>query len=151
MNIKGWLLAVDKLLLTMFLMIANSADADETLLKINRCRVFTVVHITWVDPEGGQGVWIPHPENHKNIGFSRNIDPDPLKFTKLPSQHSMVGCYQHATETPFHWWADDGPLLVAVRSLSIPSTKNNKKNPKKHPCWTPSDKTFRICACIRLF
>ena len=32
------------------------------------------------DPEGGgAGSADPHLENHKNIGFLRNIDPDPLK------------------------------------------------------------------------
>ena len=57
---------------------------------------------TWVDPEGGQGVQTPL-KDHKNIGFPSNIDPDPLKITKLhvPSQHSMVGHYRHASETPF--------------------------------------------------
>ena len=39
---------------------------------------------------GGQGVRTPPPlKNHKNIGFSSNTGPDPLKITKLPSQHSM--------------------------------------------------------------
>ena len=28
-------------------------------------------------------------KNHKNIGFSSNTGPDPLKIAKLPSQHSM--------------------------------------------------------------
>ena len=41
---------------------------------------------------GGGGDRGPDPpENHKNIGFPSNIDPDPLKITKQPSQHSMVG------------------------------------------------------------
>ena len=30
-------------------------------------------------------------ENYKNIGFLRNTGPDPLKITKLPIQHSMLG------------------------------------------------------------
>ena len=46
-----------------------------------------------------------HPENHKNIGFPSNIDPDPLKITKLPSQHSMVGHYRQ-------WRFADGPMVV---------------------------------------
>ena len=29
--------------------------------------------------------------NRKNIGFPSNIGPNPLKITKLPSQHSMLG------------------------------------------------------------
>ena len=48
----------------------------------------------------------PDPlKNHKNIGFPSNIDPDPLKITKLPSQHSMVShCRQ--------WRFTDGPMVV---------------------------------------
>ena len=37
---------------------------------------------------GGRGSG-PPVENHKNIVFLSNADPDPLEFTKLPSQHSM--------------------------------------------------------------
>ena len=40
------------------------------------------------DPEGGGRVQTPL-KNHKNIGFLRNSGPDPLKITKLHSQHSM--------------------------------------------------------------
>ena len=45
---------------------------------------------TCADPEGGQGVRTPL-KNHKNIGFLSNTGLDPLKITKLPSQHSMLG------------------------------------------------------------
>ena len=40
--------------------------------------------LSWADPEGG-----PPLENHKNLGFLSNTGPDPLKITKLPSQHSI--------------------------------------------------------------
>ena len=43
----------------------------------------------------------PHLKNHKNIEFLSNTGPDPLKFSKLPSQHSTLGHHQHASETPF--------------------------------------------------
>ena len=70
---------------------------------------------------GSRGGWGGGTGGPQNTVFSSNIDPDPLKFTKLLSQHSMVGHYLHASETPFQWrfagWADDGPLLVAVHSL----------------------------------
>ena len=51
---------------------------------------------------GEQGVRTPPPPlgNHKNIGFLNNTDPGSLKLTKLPSQHSMLGDHQHASETP---------------------------------------------------
>ena len=42
-----------------------------------------------------------HPENHKNIKFLRNTEPDPLKFSKLQSQHSTLGHHRHASEKPF--------------------------------------------------
>ena len=42
-----------------------------------------------------------HMENHKNIGFLSSIGPGPLKVTKLPSQHSMLGHHRHASETPW--------------------------------------------------
>ena len=42
------------------------------------------------DPEDGTGD--PDPlRNYKNIGFLSNTGPDPLKITKLPSQHSVMG------------------------------------------------------------
>ena len=42
--------------------------------------------------QGGGGAGGPDPlKNHKNIGFLSNTGPDPLKITKLPSQHSMLG------------------------------------------------------------
>ena len=59
---------------------------------------------TMGDPEWGKtgGPDPPPPlKNHKNIGFPSNIDLDPLKITRLPSQHSIVGHYRHASEMPF--------------------------------------------------
>ena len=43
----------------------------------------------------------PPPKNHKNIEFLSNTGPDPLKFLKLPSQHSTLGHRRQASETPF--------------------------------------------------
>ena len=48
--------------------------------------------------ERGQGVQTLTPEkNHKNIGFLSKAGP--LKITKLPSLHSMLGHYQRANKT----------------------------------------------------
>ena len=44
-----------------------------------------------------------HTENNKNIGFLGNNGLDPLKITKLPSQHSMLGHHPHSSKTPFKW------------------------------------------------
>ena len=47
---------------------------------------------------GGGNRWSdPHWKNTKNIGFLSNTGPDPLKITKLPSQHSMFGHYRPAS------------------------------------------------------
>ena len=72
---------------------------------------------SWADPEGGGGAGGPDSsppplKNHKNIGFPSNIDLDPLKITKLPSQHSMVGHYPHASKTPFQWRFAGGPMMA---------------------------------------
>ena len=61
---------------------------------------------------GGQVVRSPPLKNNKDIGFPRNIDPDHLKITKLPSHHSMVGHYRHANETPFQWRIAGGPIMA---------------------------------------
>ena len=37
-------------------------------------------------------------KNHKNIGFLSKASPVPLKITKLPCQHSMLGHHRHASE-----------------------------------------------------
>ena len=50
---------------------------------------------------GDRGSGPPHLKNHKNIEFLSNTGPHPLKFSKLPSQHSTLGHHQHASETPF--------------------------------------------------
>ena len=102
---------------------------------------------------GGTGSPDPPPpppplKNHKNIGFLSNTGLDPLKITKLPSKHSMLGHHWHASETPFKW------LLLAVRLWPAYSgiwIGLDPLSPKKKPChsWIPSDKTFWICAWIK--
>ena len=60
--------------------------------------------VSCAGPEGG-GTGESRPplplKNHKNLEFLSNTGPDPLKITKLPSQHSMFGHHQHTSETPF--------------------------------------------------
>ena len=60
---------------------------------------------------GGSGSG-PHLKNHKNIGFLSNTGPGPLKITKLPGQHSMLGHHRHASDTPFKWRFPGGPMMV---------------------------------------
>ena len=72
----------------------------------------------------GQGVRTPPPlKNHKNIGFSSNTDPDPLK--NYSYQASIQCCAIIGTPVKRHliasrWRADDGPLIVVLGS-SLPS------------------------------
>ena len=40
---------------------------------------------------GGGGRGSGSTPKNKKIGFLSNTDPDPLKITKLPSQHSKLG------------------------------------------------------------
>ena len=65
------------------------------------------------DPEGDRGSGPPPPpENYKNIEFLSTTGPDPLKITKLPIQHSMLGHHRPASETPFKWRFAGGPLMA---------------------------------------
>ena len=63
---------------------------------------------------GGGGTGGPNPpmKNHKNIGFLSNIGPDPIKITKLTSQHSMLGRHRHASESPFELCFAGGPMMA---------------------------------------
>ena len=64
----------------------------------------------------GQGCRTPPPplENYKKLGFLSNTGPDPLKITKLPSQHSMLGHHRLASETPFKWRLAGGPVMARL-------------------------------------
>ena len=69
------------------------------------------------DPEGvGRGDRRSGPslKNHKNIGFLSSTGLDRLKITKMPSQHSMLGHHQHASETPFKWRFAGGPMMARL-------------------------------------
>ena len=105
----------------------------------------SIGHLTCADPDGGAGVRIP-PKIHKNIGFLNNIGlQDPLKITKLPSQHSMFtgpsSTHQrNAIKMAFRWRANDGPLIVVFGSSLSSRTENKRK--KTRQSWTPPDKSL---------
>ena len=100
--------------------------------------------------EGGQGVQTPPPplENYKNppgkitknIGFLSNTGPDPLRITKLPIQHLMVGHHRPVSETPLKWRLAGGPLMARLKWYLDPSsphqTKKNTKIVKIGPLLT---------------
>ena len=45
-------------------------------------------------------------------GFLSNTGPNPLKITKLPRQHLMLGHHRHASETPFKWRFAGGSVMA---------------------------------------
>ena len=91
---------------------------------------------------GGGGTGGPdHPlKNPKNIGFLSSTGLDPLEFTKLPSQHSMLGHYQHTSETPFKWRFAGGQIMARLKWCLDPPSPHQpkkKKQKKKRHIWTP--------------
>ena len=93
--------------------------------SISECRPFYQQNKHGWIQRGGTGGPDPNPlKIHKNIGFPSNIDLDPLKITKPPSQHSMVGHYWHASETPFQWPFAGGPSGISILSPSHQLKKN---------------------------
>ena len=50
-----------------------------------------------------------------NIPFLKNTGLDPLKFTKLLSQHSICGYHRHTRETPFKWRFPAGPMMACLK------------------------------------
>ena len=94
----------------------------------------------------------PDPlKNKQNIGFSSNSDPNSLKITRLASQHSMVGHYRHASETPLKWRFAGGPMMAHFKwhfgPLPIPSTNPppQKKTKKKQK---QKQKTNKQKTCV---
>ena len=83
----------------------------------------------------------------KIYGFLAILVQIRWKITQLQSQHSMFGHHRYASEThhlmAFFWQANDGPLIVVLDPFSPHEQKQNKKNVA---FWTPSEKTFWICA-----
>ena len=96
---------------------------------------------------GGQGV-LPSPPPGKVIGFHSNTGPDPLKITKLPSQHSMLGHHRRASESPLKWPFGGGSIMARLKWYLDPPYQTKKQtNKKPRQSWTPSDNTFWICEC----
>ena len=60
---------------------------------------------------GGQGVWTPAEKSQK-YRVSMQYCLDPIKITKLPSQHLILGYHQPARETPFKWCFAGGQMMA---------------------------------------
>ena len=54
----------------------------------------------------------PPPENHKNIGFIGNTDPDPVKIHKATKPAFNVGNHWPAGHTTFKWPFAGGPIMA---------------------------------------
>ena len=79
-------------------------DYGITKICILACTIYSCHHMC--GSRGGTGVRVPL-KNHKLIGFPSNTGPDPLKTSKLPSQHSTVG-HWHFAGSPIiarFWWS----------------------------------------------
>ena len=73
------------------------------------------------DPEEvGAGVRIPLTPEKSQIGFLSNTGPDPLKITKLPSEHSMLG---HHPRAGFAC----GPMLACLQWYLDPPSPHQLK------------------------
>ena len=78
---------------------------------------------------GDRGSSSPPPlKNYKFIGFPSNTGPDPLKITKLPSQHSMMDHYWPASETPFQWRFAGRPIIAGFWWSLGPLSPKKKTN-----------------------
>ena len=90
----------------------NDQGQDGESLKIENRKQYNVNACADPEGEGGTGDTDPPGKLKKNIGFFSNTCPDPLKITKLPSQHSMLGNHRPARETPFKWRFAGGPSIA---------------------------------------
>ena len=92
----------------------SAAVVDSNAVILSLISFFCNCSHVQIQRGGGAGGPDPPPmKNHKNIWFLINCGPDPLKITKLPSQHSMLGHHQHASETPFRRFAG-GPMMARL-------------------------------------
>ena len=95
---------------------------------------------------GGLGVRTP-PGKVQNIGFLSKTGSDHLKTKKLTFQHSALGHHRPTSETPFKWRNTGGPLMARWYRFMDPPYPHQTMT-KKEKKSDPSDKTFRIRACL---
>ena len=73
-------------------------------------------------------------------GFLAILMQDLLKITKLPSHHSNVGHYRHASKMPFQWRFAGGLMMahfsgIVSISLSHQQQQQQRKNSVLDPLW----------------
>ena len=84
-----------------------------------------VVFTSRIQRGGGGGKGPGPPLKSQKIGFLCNTGPDPLKTTKLPSQHSMLGHHLPASETPFRRRFTVGPMMAQLKRYLDPLSHTN--------------------------
>ena len=99
---------------------------------------------------GGTGVRTPPEKSQKYKFFFVILVRIPWTITRLPSQHSMLGHLWHISETPSKWRFAGGPMIARLYWWYLDPPSPHKLKKKRCQSWTPSDKTFWICACYYL-
>ena len=90
---------------------------------------------------GGQGVGTSPPpqKNYKNIWFSSNTGPNPLKnhsYQAIIQCWAIIGTPAKRHLMAFCWRADDCPFIVVLGSSPPSSTENKKKDVRVGPQLT---------------
>ena len=116
------ILPVTKLVSFVAFFIFDEEVEQKFLYQDNLQQLRHVAHVRI--QRGGSGSVPPSLKNHKNIGCLSNTGLDPLKITKLPSQHSMLGHHRHASETPFKWRSAGGPMMARWRFAGVPKWRS---------------------------
>ena len=68
--------------------------------------------------KGGEGAGVrfpPNLEKHKAVNFRYELVWIPLKSTRLPNQHSMLGHHWPANETSFKWRFVDVAMMARIK------------------------------------
>ena len=106
----------------------------------------TIISYTGIPGSSGEP---PPPVKSQNIVLS-NTGPDRLVNHKATKPAFIARLSSAGSETPFCWWADNGPFLVLYRSSVLPSS--TKKNKQKQRClsWTPMSKLSGLAHVLYL-
>ena len=116
-SLSGTLLSVWRIL---YLSPCCNCQNDTALFSIYRT-------YTCADPERE----IPPEKITKLSGFLAILVRIPRTITKLPSQHSMLGHYRPASETPLKWRFAGGPMMASFWYYLDPLSPHQLKTKRK--------------------
>ena len=86
----------------------NGLDPDQTRMELRKERFANLKKLHYAKCRTKADAH----DNFQYIHCPSNTGPDPLKFSKLPSQHSTLGHHRHPSETPFKWRFAGGPMMA---------------------------------------